>query len=514
VNRVAASGIRPRIRRRPRLPHAGARRSLRLPLPRRRRWSNHTGNQGVDPLGLTTSRSADELAAIVQRAREKHLTVRAVGSGHSWSDVALTTGYLVLPSGLTGCAQPDRSVVRAGVEPGTLVSVRSGTTLRELNRWLEGHRLALKQMGGYDGQTIAGAVSTSTHGSGIKFGPFPDYVRSIDLVDGTGQRRRIEPSDGPTDRSGFASQRSGWILTQDDDRFHAAICAMGCMGLIVSLMIEVRDRFELTEVRTVCDWSEVRSALRARVMDQYDHYEVYVNPYARRGLGSNRCIVTVRGRPPEDRGAGHRPLIPEFLGHLPWVTAAVMQLAGSFAPGVIPWLLDTSLGAIACKAYTNRSYRVFNIGSANNLRAYSAEMAVPIADDDHIRAVEAVLDTAERYRREGAIYHTAPVALRFVAASSALMSMMNGGETMMIELIQLVDTDGGQEILAAHEEKLAEFGARPHWGQINTLAPEELAGRYPGLELWQQVRRELDPDGVFASPFSKRVGLTVRGVSS
>jgi hypothetical protein len=125
-----------------------------------------------------------------------------------------------------------------------------------------------------------------------------------------------------------------------------------------------------------------------------------------------------------------------------------------------------------------------------------------------------VLETAERYRDEGSIYHTAPVALRFVAPSSALMSMMHGRQTMMIELIQLVDTDGGREILAAHEEALAAFGVRPHWGQINTLAPEELEGRYPGLELWQQVRRRLDPDGVFASPFSKRVGFTSRGVSS
>lgn len=466
-------------------------------------------------MGQASARSAEDLKAIVEHAGRKHLTTRAVGSGHSWSDVALTTGYLVLPRQLTGCEWPDRTMMRPGVDTSTLVSVRSGTTLRELNTWLESHGLALRQMGGYDGQTLAGAVSTSTHGSGITFGPFPDFVRSLDLVDGAGKCRRIEPTDGLTDPGAFASQRSGWILKQNDDWFHAAICAMGCFGMIVSLIIEVRESFELTEVRTLSTWCTVRSDLLAGgVLADHDHYEVYVNPYARHGPGSNRCIVTTRDPPRGERGTSHRPMIPEFLGHLPWVTAAVMQLAGSFAPRMIPWLLDTSLGAIASSGYTDQSYRVFNIGSANNLRAYSAEMAVPIANDDHVQAVEAVLETAERYRDEGSIYHTAPVALRFVAPSSALMSMMHERPTMMIELIQLVDTDGGREILAAHEERLAGFGVRPHWGQINTLAPEELEGRYPGLGLWQQVRRQLDPDGVFASPFSKRVGFTSRGVSS
>jgi len=80
----------------------------------------------------------------------------------------------------------------------------------------------------------------------------------------------------------------------------------------------------------------------------------------------------------------------------------------------------------------------------------------------------------------------------------------------MIELIQLVDTYGGVEILAAHQDALAPLGVRAHWGQINTLGPEELAARYPGLPAWETVRRELDPRDVFASPFSKRVGITAR----
>ena len=493
------------------LPHAGTHRSAGSLLGRRRQWHNDTGNQAIDPVGTVRARSVDELVAAVTRARQEELTIRCVGSGHSWSDVALTTGYLVAPEQLGGVERVPSQMLRAGVDSEYLVSVGSGTRIHEVNAWLDRQQLALRQMGGYDGQTLAGVVSTSTHGSGIRLGPFPDYVRSVDLVDGTGQLRRIEPTGGPTDPTAFAGARPGWSLDQRDDWFDAVICGMGCLGLIVSMIIEVGPSFELTEVRRVTTWDEVRSDLRAGVLDREEHYEVYVNPYALRGPGSNRCIVTTR-RPPEDgkEGSNHRPVIPELLGNLPWVTSLIMNTAGSLAPSLIPRLLDFSLNAIKSDGYTNKSYLVFNIGSANNLRAYSAEMGVPTADDGHVKAVETVLDTAERFARDGSIYHTSPISLRFVAPSRALMSMMHAQETMMIELIQLVDTYGGVEILAAHQDALSPLGVRAHWGQINTLAPEEVAARYPGLPAWEAVRKQLDPDDVFASPFSKRVGITPR----
>jgi FAD/FMN-containing dehydrogenase len=494
----------------------GARHTIRLPLLRRHRWRNHTGNESVDPIAIVLAQDEQHLIETLDKAEREAVTARCVGSGHSWSDVAITTGYLVEPQGLTGVEPVDPETVRSGADASKLVTVRSGTTIRQVNRWLAERKLALIQMGGYDGQTLAGVVSTSTHGSGVGFAPFPDYVRSLDLIDGRRQRRRIEPQDGPTEPAAFARERPDWILTKDDTTFDAAICAMGCIGMIVSLVIEVRDEFELTEVRVLSTWEAVREELLAGVPRENDHYEFYLNPYAKEGPRSNRCIVTTRNEHAKKKGARHRPWVPELLGHLPLLTSAVVQLVSLLAPERIPSLIDRSLKEIECKdGYTNASYLVYNIGSANNLRAYSAEMAVPTAGDRHIDAVDTVITTAERYRKEGSIYHTSPIAMRFVAPSRALMSMMYARETMTIELIQLVDTDGGVEILAAHQEELASLEVRPHWGQINTLAGAgELQARYPQFGAWQAIRHQLDPDGVFASPFSKRVGLTPRGVSS
>ena len=81
---------------------------------------------------------------------------------------------------------------------------------------------------------------------------------------------------------------------------------------------------------------------------------------------------------------------------------------------------------------------------------------------------------------------------------------------MMMELIQLRGNDGGYEMLGAYEEALYELGGRPHWGHINTLTGSHgfVESMYPRYADWLEVRARLDPEGVFDSPFTKRVGLS------
>ena len=136
-----------------------------LTFQTRGRWRNHTGNQSVEPLRIYRPATLAEVREIVRTAEADGTTVRAVGSGHSWSDVALTTGYLVRTDRLSrplevDCPRPDW-------DGAPLVRVEAGMRIRALNQLLADRGLALTQMGGYDAQTVAGVVSTSTHGSGI-----------------------------------------------------------------------------------------------------------------------------------------------------------------------------------------------------------------------------------------------------------------------------------------------------------------------------------------------------------
>lgn len=475
---------------------------------RRVTWRNHTGNQSCQPLQVCTPESAEDVVELVTFAEAEQLTVRAVGSGHSWSDVGLTGGLLLRPEGLRAPLELDRGLLR-DPRPDLLVRVESGMRIRELNEHLWNRRLALPNLGGYDGQTVAGVISTSTHGSGLRHGPLADLVRSLDVVASGGRRLRLEPHDGPTDPTRADARRDGWQLVQDDELFHAAAVGIGCLGVIYAVTLQVRERFDLTESRRCTTWEEVRGELADPSTLRGSHWELLVNPYARKD-GRHTCVVTSRA-PAEpgyepDGDDRRRPRLTELLASLP-VTHGIMDLVLDFDPDGIPDAIDDALEKLADREFTDRSYRVFNIGAANLLPAYSSEIGVAIADGVAVEAVERVFAVAARHARLGDVYATSPFSLRFVRSSPAFLSMMHGRDTMMIELIMQTDTEGGFELLDAYERALYELGGRPHWGQVNAMTERELRRLYPAVGRWERARQELDRSGVFGSPFAARVGL-------
>ncbi|MBV8990143.1 MAG: FAD-binding protein, partial [Solirubrobacterales bacterium] len=224
--------------------------STRLGFERRRTWKNHLGNQQIDPLRIYAPGNINEVSEIVREAEAAGVTVRAVGSGHSWSDVALTRGFLLRTDGLAKPIPAGPDFLREDWRDRQLVQTETGIRIGELNAFLDGRGLALSNMGGYDQQTMAGVISTSTHGSGITFGPLNDFVRSLDIVTAGGVVYRIEPTDGPTDRAAYEAHHTGRrTLIQDDRWFDAVAVGMGCMGVICTVTLEVRPKYYLREVR-------------------------------------------------------------------------------------------------------------------------------------------------------------------------------------------------------------------------------------------------------------------------
>jgi L-gulono-1,4-lactone dehydrogenase len=474
----------------------------------RETWSNHTGNQRCEPLQIWRPESVDDLVEAVALGEQEGIPVRAVGSGHSWSDVALTGGLMLRPEGLSGLLEDDPAQ-RQPPAPRRLVRALSGTRIRELNEALWDRELALPNMGGYDGQTIAGVISTSTHGSGIGFGPLADLARSFDVVASGGRKLRIEPTDGVTDPATYAGE---FELRRDDALFRAQKTAMGSMGLIYAVTLEVQKQFRLTETRTVTTWEDVRAQLPdGATLRSSPHWELLVNPYARANDGRHTCVITERVPTPPGHSANgaaaHRPLVNELLSRIP-ITHAVINAAIDLDPEIVPEAMDNTLEGIADKEFTQRSYRVFNIGAANLVPAYSSEIGIEMRGDLPRRAVETVFAIADRHRRIGRAYATAPFSLRFVKGTDAPLSMMQGRDTMMIELILQTDTEGGFELLDDYERALLALGGRPHWGQVNRLTAADLRTLYGDrVDDWLAARSELDQTGVFDSPFSRRVGL-------
>lgn len=475
----------------------------------RQTWKDCIGARIVQPLRIFKPATLDELRDILRLASELGCRVKAVGSGHSFTDVATTTDFLIETHGLGQVLELDRAVLNASVDASHLVETEGGIRVRDLNEALWERGFGLINMGGYDGQTIMGVVSTSTHGSGITFPPLCNFVVSLTTVLAKGRTVRIEPNAGITDPAKWAAKHPDIELVQDDDFFNAVLVSMGCMGVIYSVVLSVCDRYSMIEQRSLSKWSVVKRELEAGApLRDNRHWEVLVNPY--KIDGDYTCLITrrnpieVQDTPAQD--LPQRNFIVELLAKARF-SGAVLLAAINHFPDLVPQVIDQALGSLA-RDYIDRSYRVFNVGAANDVPAFGSEIGFPMSTC--IAVTDRILEIAGHAQRVGKAYLTSPFSLRFCKSSPAFMSMMHEADTCMIEFPLLANTIGGYELLRKIENEMYAFGGRPHWGLLNFISGgRDLIERmYPKFSRWDAVRRALDPDGMFANAFTDRAGIT------
>ena len=367
-------------------------------------------------------------------------------------------------------------------------------------------------MGGYDAQTFVGAMSTSTHGSGLGLGPLPDKVISLDLVAAGARVYRIEPSNGPTDPVKFNEKYQGKEaiqLIQDDDYFCSVICSMGSMGMIYSLTIEVRPKYWLKERRYVDYWTGIRKELeKGDILKENRHVDIYMSPY-----GNNLGIVSIRNevdQPKYRSKDAMKRTFAEVLSGLPF-TRFFANIAFKLSPNRAEKMLERALKALADGNYTDRSYKVLNLGKANNIKSMSTEIAVPMKDNLYLKAADKVIEMAKQRGAIGKQYLTSPMSLRFVKASKAYLSPQYDRDTCMIEVIGIKGSKGFFEVVQAIENEMYNFEARMHWGQTNFLNGDKvlLNKMYPQLQKWLTVFQDLNGQGknTFHGPFTKRLGF-------
>ena len=482
------------------------------------------------------------------------LKVKAGGSRHSWSKVAASDGAYIHPQGMScleGAAED--GALRTDLPESLrskLFRIGSGTVVREISETLwEKFGKAAGVLGGYDGQTLGGVLPTGTHGSVLSHGPLAEVVRSLDLVAGTGEPLRIEPCAGPTDPEAFARLRPGARLIQDDETFDAALIHLGAMGVVRSLVVEVRDRFFLNEVRTRFPVEELFGRLAggaiyhrfsgvdapgwsgpdrgegfAKHPAKAYHLEFLFNP-----LGAD---VLVTSRQPTPLPGGEPPYFHERpeknlfrLAGIPkrhrrvffptWVSENFPDAIGWLSeemtqniPSLTPRFVSDAMRGLSDDGYLHRSYRVFNIGDGQNaIPSLSGTIFVPLRDDLYLRAVEILRRVAREEAKKG-IYQTGPISLRFVKGSRAMLASPE--DVGSFELIFAGRPEHATDLIRAYDAALrAELGdenVRFHWGQLMPGAdPERIRAGFPRFGAWRRIRDRLDPAGRFVNAWQETI---------
>ncbi|MGY0007186.1 D-arabinono-1,4-lactone oxidase [Micromonospora sp. I033] len=425
-------------------------------------WSNWAGNQRSTAALTVRPRTVEEVAEAVRHAADTGRTIRAVGSGHSFTGTAVADGHRL------DLADLDTGVT---VDPARrLVTVPAGMTLHTLNALLAGHGLALPNLGDIDAQTIAGALSTGTHGTGGKLGCLSTFVTALTLVTGTGEVLRCSAD-------------------EHRDVFAAARVGLGAVGVLVEVTLRCVDAFVLRAHERPAALAAVLDDLPGLV-ERHDHAEFYWFPYTDRVQVKANDRVPADDRPlPRWRGW----LDDEFLSNT--VFAGACRL-GRAVPALAPGISAISARALTERTYTGRSDRVFC--TPRRVRFVEMEYALPRA------ALPTALAELRRIVDRLPFKVLFPVEVRFTAADDIWLSHGYGRDSAYVAVHQYVGMPY-EPYFRAFEEVTTELGGRPHWGKLHWRTAESLATAYPKFTDFLAVRKRLDPDNRFTNPYLNQV---------
>lgn len=425
-------------------------------------WRNWAGNVSARPVREVSPASTEELAAAVRRAAEDGLKVKAVGTGHSFTAAAATDGVLIRPELLTGIREIDRTAMT--------VTVEAGTPLKRLNAALAREGLSLTNMGDIMDQTVAGATSTGTHGTGRDSASIAAQIRALELVTADGSVLTCSEKENP-------------------DVFAAARIGLGALGVVTAITFAVEPVFLLTAREEPMAFDRVTADFEA-LFAENEHFEFYWFPH------TGNCNTKRNNRsagPPAPPGRLSSWIEDELLSN------GVFQLACSFGravPAAIPAIAKISSRALSARTYTDIPYKVFT----SPRRVRFVEMEYALAREAVVEALREVKAMIER----SPLRVSFPVEVRTAPADDITLSTASGRESAYIA-VHLYRGTPHQSYFTAVERIMTAHGGRPHWGKVHTGDAEYFAEVYPRFTEFTALRDRLDPGRLFGNDYLRRV---------
>ncbi|KIY62876.1 gulonolactone oxidase Lgo1 [Cylindrobasidium torrendii FP15055 ss-10] len=431
-------------------------------------FTNWAETYRCTPLQIFEPTTLYECELVLELARREKKGVRAAGIGHSPSDIACTTEFMLRTTRLDRLVSVDVEKRR--------VTAQAGITLNALHAHLARHHLAMINVGSISDQTLGGIVTTATHGSGVAYGVISTHVCSLTLLLADGSYVRCS-----------RSERTAL--------FTASLCGLGATGLIINVELEVEPAFRLQEVAELRLFSEVVDQLD-EIAHSAEHVRLAWTPAADRiRVGMMNRTAEPNTKPASwfyDYILGFHVLqILLFVGrYIPSVT----NLAGYF----LCWLTGER------SVRVDESHRVFNLDCL--FLQYTTEWAVPYTNAQAcLRELHDWL--AREYEDPRGLRPHFPIEIRFSAADDIWLSPSYGQPTCWIGIVQFKPFGFPvpyRKLFATFEDILAKHNGRPHWAKSHGLNCATIRQLYPHFDEFVQVLEEVDPAGLFRNEYMQR----------
>ncbi|MTI20524.1 FAD-binding protein [Fulvivirga sp. RKSG066] len=483
-------------------------------------WRNSIKTIRVEPLRYYSPENLEQVMEAVQEGIDKGLTVRAVGSGHSFSPAPKAEGILIETDHLEKI-EPYKFTSEEG-----FFEVEGGIKLEHLNESLDKLGYCIPTMGGIDHQSVAGAISTGTHGSSMEFGAMANMVHSIVLVTqdledhNKAKVYRIERSEGS--HLTKDATYDGPELLLDDDFFNTALVCFGSMGIIYSYVLKVEKMYKLLERKEVCHWAKAKEGLRdGSLLENHRSIFVQINPYKYKDTNlalivyhdlyskddTSEAVQQVKHKLWDRIKRMTRSFQFELASIVPYFLWFVIWRINKW-PGYIPKFIHNAVKSQKDDEYINKGYKVMYQGlDYIKERAYDCEIAIPLdKEGKYLEKIELLMAYLEELHKEYKIHITSPIGLRFVKASEIFLTPENRQDVCYIDTPILKHIYGRNTLISQLLVFLVAQGGRPHWGKINHAIDETFTrNSYQDFDRFLTVVKKFNPIGVFSNSFTKRV---------
>jgi hypothetical protein len=488
------------------------------------------------PLGIASYRQTTaNFQWLIQYGIDNNVRLRALGANWSFTKVGISEGGIIDTVALRqtfSMSDPlvEPAYVARGGRPDNLWFTECGKSILALERDLEARGKSVKASGASNGQTIAGATSTGTHGAAFNVGAVHDTIVGLHLVCGPNRHVWLERASNPVVTPAFTSWLQVTEVLRDDDLFNAAVVSFGSFGFIHGVLLEVEDKFLVDDysVKQVpfdqglrramqqLDFTALQAPMQLPVPtadSQPWHFQLIINPHQLDVSGTDPargCYVRIYYHSP--MRPGYQPHQPPSQGYTygddtMGIINVVLDTLGAAVPALVPALVN-KLYPLALEDSNGTSGTMSETFSNTDIRGKASSAAIGIAAHDSPRVVEEIVKLNQQYAFPGIL------GLRYVKGTAATLGFTRFPLTCVLEL-DGIESKPTRAFLQRIWDLLENLGIAYtlHWGKVNfNLNPARLRRMYGDdkVESWLQARyRLLDAPtrAVFTNGFMEQCGL-------